>query len=91
MTIELMRVFIDGGFRVGLVDDSGRKWTKVLTISDTGLVVTKVAKNEVRHMRTVQERRKLSTVINKFRSVGRRAGMTKAAKAFLTKAKAAAI
>lgn len=80
-------------FKCVLVDDSGRKYLHVLMMSENGLTVEKVAKEEERYMREVLQEKKLqtmNTIIRRFAAYGRRVGTTKAAKSFLRKAKQAA-
>lgn len=85
------------GYRISehtvLVDDRGYKYLHVLMMDGTGLTVRKVPKDHERYMRDVIQGRKLpslATTINKFRKFGKRVGMTKAAKSFLTDAMKAA-
>ncbi len=88
MSIELMMYHTEHGQKTVLVDDSGHKWLQVLMMDGT-LVVRKVPKTDARYMRPVDGKQKaMSTRVRQFRAYGRRNGMTKAAKSFLSKAAA---
>ena len=76
-----------------LVDDHGYKNLQVLMIDGSGLMVHTVPKEEARYMTDPIQNgreRSMKTVIRQYRAFGKRTGMTKAAKSFLTKATKAA-
>lgn len=88
MSIELMMYRTEQGNKTVMVDDSGRKYLSVL-IMDGNLTVRKVPKAEARFMSPLLGKPKaMSTRVRQYRAYGRRNGMTKAAKSFLTKAAA---
>lgn len=90
MSIELKSYHTDQGFKTVLVDDSGRKWMQVLMM-DGNLVVKKVPLSEARYMKPcIGKTKAMSTLVRQYRAFGKKNGMTKAAKSFLTKANKAA-
>lgn len=89
MTVRLMSYRTEEGRKTVLVDDNGKKWMHVLMMTG-GLVVKRVPQTETKYMApSLGTQKALSTVVRQFRAYGKRTGMTKAAKSFLTKAKAA--
>ncbi len=90
MSIELMSYHTPQGFKTVLVDNDGRKWMQVLMM-DGNLVVKKVSNEETRYMKPcVGKTKAMSTLVKQYRSFGKKNGMSKAAKTFLTKANKAA-
>lgn len=90
MSIALMQYRYQSGAhqtsKTVLVDDSGTKLLSVL-VMDGSLTVRKVPKTEERYMSPAPGKEKaMTTRIKQFRAYGRRHGMTKAAKSFLTRA-----
>lgn len=86
---ELMMYRTATGEKTVMVGPEGRKLMPVLMIEGSGLTVRKVPIGDRRFMRDVREetkRRSTSGVIRQYRAIGRRLGMTKAAKSFLTEA-----
>ena len=70
-----------------------RKLIPILMIEGNGLTVRKVPLSEERYLRDVKDerrRRTLSGVVRQYSAIGRRTGMTKAAKTFLSNARKAA-
>ena len=93
MSYELMMYHTDTGNKTVLVGPDGRKLMPVLLIEGSGLTVRKVPLTERRLMHPALEgknRRSMSGVIKQYRGIGRRLGMTKAAKSFLAEATKAA-
>ena len=90
---ELKNYFTGHGEKTVLVGPVGRKLMPILMIDGTGLVVRKVPIGDSRYMRDVREnkkRRGIGGTIRQYRAIGRKLGMSKAAKAFLIKANNAA-
>jgi hypothetical protein len=86
---ELKQYRTDHGTKTVLVGKPGRKLVPILMVDGTGLTVRKVPLTDQRYMRDVREekkRRSTSAVIRQYRGIGRRLGMTKAAKSFLAEA-----
>lgn len=77
------------GEKTVLVGPKGRKYMPVLMIESSGLSVKKVPLTESRYMREVQ-RKFTQALVKQYRAIGRRLGMSKAAKTFLTNAQKAA-
>jgi hypothetical protein len=89
MAIQILDYHTNEGHKTVLVDDTGWKMLKVLMM-DGGLIVRTVPNSETRYMTQLTGKQiALTTRIKQFRSYGRETGMTKAAKAFLSKATAA--
>lgn len=90
MSIEVKNYHTNHGVKTVLVDDSGRKWMQVLMMNGQ-LVVVKVSNQETRYMSSLTGKQKsMATRVRQYRAYGRRNGMTKAAKSFLSKATKAA-
>ena len=89
---KVMQYRTEDGVKMVLVGPAGRKYIPVLIMTNTaGLALRKVPLSEQRYMTEVPGKpRALSTRLATFRRFGKTAGMTKAAKAFLTDAKRAA-
>jgi len=86
---ELKIYRTDHGEKTVITGKPGRKLLPILMIEGTGLTVKKVPLGDRRYMRDVREekkRRGMGGVIRQYRGIGRKLGMTKAAKAFLTDA-----
>lgn len=88
---ELKYYRMDTGEKTVLVGPPGRKFLPILMIDGTGLTVKKVLLEEQRYMRDVCEkkRRSMSGLVRQYRAIGRKLGMTKAAKSFLANAQRA--
>ena len=92
MSYELRNYHTEHGNKTVILDSNGRKWCHVLMM-DGGLIVKKVPTEDRRFMREVIQHgrtKSMKTVLRQFRKYGRRTGMSKAAKTFLTKATKAA-
>ena len=90
---ELKYYRTDHGEKCVLVGPRGRKLLPILMIEGNGLTVRKVPLSEERYLRDVKDERKRRTlggIVRQYRAIGRRSGMTKAAKTFLTQASKAA-
>jgi hypothetical protein len=87
---ELKMYRTEQGEKTVMVGPPGRKLLPILMIDgSSGLTVKKVPLSDQRYLRDVREekkRRSTSGVIRQFRGIGRRLGMTKAAKSFLADA-----
>jgi hypothetical protein len=86
---ELKMYRTDFGEKTVLVGPQGRKLMPILMIESSGLTVKKVPLTDARYMRDLTEtkkRRSMSAVVRQYRGIGRRLGMTKTAKTFLTNA-----
>jgi hypothetical protein len=76
------------GNKTVLVDDSGHKYLHVLII-DMPVTVRKLPLEEARYMREPIQHGKtksLQTIVRQYRAIGRKMGITKAAKALLKRA-----
>lgn len=90
---ELKYYQTESGFKPVLVGPTARTRFPVLLIEGNGLTVRKLPLDEARYMKDVREtkkRRSISGLIRQYRAIGRKLGMTKAAKQFLTQANKAA-
>lgn len=89
MSIQLMTYRSLSGAKTVLMDNGGRKYLKVLFMEGSGLVTRKLPLSEERFFSPVIQNGKsksINTVMKRFRSYGKKVGMTKAAKSFLSKA-----
>lgn len=93
---ELKLYRTEQGEKTVMVGPPGRKKMPVLIIGagkGGNLTVVNLPLTEQRYMRDVRDnkkRRGLSGVVRQYRAIGRRLGITKAAKKFLTEAQKAA-
>jgi hypothetical protein len=72
------------GEKTVLVGPPGRKLMPVLFIEGSGLTVKKVPLSEERYMRNAPHGKKtIKGLAKQYRAIGKRLGMTKAAKSFL--------
>ena len=94
MCIELKQYRTDHGEKVVLVGKKGRKLMPILMMESSGLIVKKVPLTDERYMRDVAQSgkpRSIKSAIRRFRAFGKRTGMSKAAKSFLTDANKLAV
>jgi len=78
--MEVVRYRSNTGVSTALVEE-GRKWLSLLTMDSGGLTVKRVPKSERRYMTDIDY--KIGLAKRKFRSAGRKFGITKAARKFL--------
>ena len=94
MCIEVKQYRTDHGEKVVLVGKKGRTLMPILMMESGGLVVKRVPLTDARYMRDVMQSGKsksIKTCIRQFRAFGKRTGMSKAAKSFLTDANKLAV
>ena len=90
MSYELKRYHMEnGGNKIVILNDHGRKWIHVLMM-DGGLVVKKIPAIDTQYMSDLPRTKSMKAIVRQFRSYGKRTGMTKAAKSFLCEANKAA-
>lgn len=89
MTYRLQNYRTDHGTKTVLVGPKGRKLLPILLMESSGLTVVKAPLSDERFLSDVIQSGKSKSMksrVKQFRAFGKRTGMTKAAKAFLTKA-----
>lgn len=87
MCYQLMSYRTEHGMKTVIVGPKGRKLMPILMMESSGLTVRKVPLTEQRYLTDAIQSGKsksIRSVASKFRAYGRRTGMTKAAKSFLT-------
>lgn len=78
----------DSGTKTVLVGPAGRKYVPLLMIEGSGLTVKKVPLSEQRYIADyLGKQRPIKSVLRQYGGIGRRLGMTKAAKSFLSAAR----
>jgi hypothetical protein len=88
---KVMQYRTDNGAKMVVVGPEGRKYFPVLMMDHAGLVVKKLPLSEQRYLSDAPGKaRAFRTRLAIFRRYGKTAGMTKAAKSFLTEANRAA-
>jgi len=87
MNFELKNYRTDHGVKTVLIGETGRKYFQMLMMDHSGLVVKKVPLSEQRYLSDVIQNGKsksIKTITRQYREFGKRTGMTKAAKSFLS-------
>ena len=89
MNYKLQMYRTDQGTKPVMVGPPGRKLLPILIIESSGVTVLKVPLSEQRFLfdsTTFKNYRSMKSAAKHFKAVGKRLGMTKAAKSFLSKA-----
>lgn len=79
--MRVVRYRTDRGVFNAMVDDTGRKWLKVLIMDAGGIRIQKQPRSEERFMSTLDY--PLAKARKRFRAAGRKFGITKSAKQLL--------
>ena len=79
--MQVMKYRTDQGVFQALVDDTGRKWLKVLVMDAGGIRIQKQPQSEARFMTPTDY--PLAKARKRFRAAGKKFGITKSAKQLL--------